>query len=165
MWNRNQSRDSTIWHDHHWVTERLALGSAVTERKHVRAIRRDGITHVLDCAHLSQSEPLFAGTGIVYRQHGVADDRQKKPDEWFLQGIDFVLQSLRAHDTKVLVHCRLGFSRSPSMLYAILLALGDSPDDAVARIKAARVMASVTYREDADRATRVWRRHQRRRER
>jgi protein-tyrosine phosphatase len=158
----NQSSGGKIRHDHQWVTERIALGSTISQPEHVKAILHDGITHVLDCTKLNPSQPLLAGTGIVYRQCGVPDDGQTKPDQWFFQGIDFVLQTLKSHRTKVLVHCALGFSRSPSMVFAILLALGDSPDEAVSRIKTARVMASVRYREDAERAIWRWRRRERR---
>lgn len=143
-------------HDHQWVTDRIALGSAVTGPLHVQALLVDGVTHVLDCRAGHSSPGLYTGTGIVYRQHGVADDGRPKADEWFWGGIDFAMGALRSPRGKVLVHCRLGMSRSPSMVYAILRAQGVPPDEAKQRISKARVVARVTYPDDAERAGRTW---------
>jgi protein-tyrosine phosphatase len=139
-------------HDHHWVTQRIALGSAVVTREHVQALIADGITHVLDCRLAEGGELLYEGTNIRYLANPTADDGKPKPDEWFKRGIGFVLTSLSIPKARVLVHCMLGVSRSPSMTYAVLRSLGHSGDDAVKLIKKARVLAGVTYRVDADRA-------------
>jgi protein-tyrosine phosphatase len=152
---------SSRTHDHHWVTEQIALGSVVCEPEHIRAIRRAGITHVLDCRKLEPLDALYLGTGIIYRQYGVLDDGKPKPDEWFHQGVEFAMQALRGRGSRVLVHCRLGMSRAPSMVYAILRALGMGSEEAATRIKNARVVAAVTYRADADRAIRAWERRRR----
>jgi protein-tyrosine phosphatase len=152
---------SSRTHDHHWATEQIALGSVVCEPDHIRAIRRAGITHVLDCRKLEPLDTLYLGTGIIYRQYGVLDDGKPKPDEWFHQGVEFALQALQGQRSRVLVHCRFGMSRAPSMVYAILRALGMGSEEAATRIKNARVVAAVTYRADADRAIRAWERRRR----
>lgn len=139
-------------HDHHWVTERIALGSAVVSREHVRALIGEGITHVLDCRLAEGGHILYEGTSIRYMANPTADDGKSKPDEWFKKGIGFVLTSFAVPKARVLIHCMLGVSRSPSMTYAVLRSLGHSGDDAVKLIKKARILAGVTYREDADRA-------------
>ncbi len=61
-----------------WVTDQIALGSAISE-EHIDALVRDGITHVLDCRLSPESKALYARTGIIYRQNGVADDGSPRP--------------------------------------------------------------------------------------
>ena len=139
-------------HDHQWVTERIALGSAVVTHEHVQLLIADGITHVLDCRLAEGGELLYVGTTIRYLANPTADDGKSKPEEWFKKGIGFVLTSLAVPKARVLIHCMLGLSRSPSMTYAVLRSLGHSGDDAVKLIKKARILASIPYREDADRA-------------
>ncbi len=139
-------------HDHHWVTERIALGGAVVNHEHVRALAADNITHVLDCRMAEDGQKIYEGTTIRYMHDPTADDGTPKSEEWFRKGIAFVLTSLAIPRARVLIHCAMGVSRSPSMTYAVLRALGHSGDDAVKLIKKARTLASVKYREDADRA-------------
>jgi protein-tyrosine phosphatase len=139
-------------HDHHWVTERIALGGAVVTHEHVKALAADGITHVLDCRLAEGGQTLYEGTTIRYLASPTVDDGKPKPDEWFKKGIGFALTSLAIPRARVLIHCMLGLSRSPSMTYAVLRSLGHSPDDAAALIKKARTLATITYRQDADRA-------------
>src|SRR5512140_2764526 len=137
------------WNDHNWVTDRLALGSAVSDRSQVEVLVRDGVTHVLDCRLQGAEAELYRGTGIRYQRHGTHDDGKSQPDEWFWDGLTFALGALRVPYTKVLVHCRFGMSRSPTMVYAILRAQGVAPDEARALITKARLVARLTYREDA----------------
>jgi Dual specificity phosphatase, catalytic domain len=139
-------------HDHSWVTERIAVGSAVVTADHVKALIADGITHVLDCRLAEGGGVLYEGTTIRYLANPTADDGKSKPDEWFRKGIGFVLTSLAVPKARVLIHCMLGVSRSPSMTYAVLRSLGHTGDDAVKLIRKARILAGVRYREDADRA-------------
>jgi 8-oxo-dGTP diphosphatase len=93
-----------------------------------------GITHIIDCT----DQP---------------DAGQVMPDDWFADGVDFALHAMRNPDAQVLAHCQLGINRGPSMAYAILLATGMKPDQALATIKAARPIAHVAY---ADQATTWW---------
>ncbi len=154
MTRSSLSRDYS--RDYQWVTDRLALGSAISELEHVQALVIDGITHVLDCRLGSPGHALYFGTGIVYHQNGIADDGKAKPDEWFFKGIDFVLEALHWPRSRALVHCSFGMSRSPSMVYAILRATGMPAEEAKQSISKARVVARVTYPEDAERAGRRW---------
>lgn len=143
-------------HDYQWVTDRIALGSAVTGTLQVHTMLSEGITHVLDCRVEGASDSLYSGTGIRYLQNGARDDKRPKPDEWFFRGIDFVLGALRRPRTKALVHCRFGMSRSPSMVYSILRAQNVPAEEAKKLISEARIVARVTYPDDAERAGRRW---------
>lgn len=148
-------------HDHHWVTDRLALGSAVTRGEQVRVLLGEHITHVLDCRLFisSPEQVLYEGTGIEILRCGVADDHQSKADVWFHKGLDFVLGALELRRSRVLIHCMAGVSRAPSMMYAVLRALGSSASEAEAQIRRSRALVQrIRYGADADRAVRSWRR-------
>ncbi|MDC3961853.1 protein-tyrosine phosphatase family protein [Polyangium jinanense] len=145
-----------VLRDYQWVTSSLAVGSAVAKQDQVSALVADGVSHVLDCRGGESAKALYVGTGIVYKHAPALDDGKPKPDEWFFQGIDFVLGALRWPRAKALVHCKFGMSRAPSMMFAILVAQGISGDEAEARIQNARPAAKVTYRKDAERAGRRW---------
>src|SRR5262245_60431881 len=108
------------WSSYNWITDRIALGSAVSKRGQVEVLVGEGITHVLDCQTGRPLEEIYHGAGIVYRQNGTRDDGMQKPDEWFFAGIDFALTALRLPRSKVFVHCMFGMARSPSLVYAIL---------------------------------------------
>jgi protein tyrosine phosphatase (PTP) superfamily phosphohydrolase (DUF442 family) len=142
-------------HDHQWVTDRLAVGSAVVKPEHMLALAAGGITHVIDCRLETEGAELYAGTSVRRLHCGTADNGEAKPVTWFEEGITFALAALARPRTRVLVHCIAGVSRSPSMTYAILRALGQSSEDAVEMIKKARIIARVTYKEDADRALHI----------
>jgi dual specificity phosphatase 3 len=71
------------------------------------------------------------------------------PDEWFDHGVAFALAALEEPDTKLLVHCHMGINRGPSLAYAVMLALGFDPVDAIDRIRRARPIAHADYAEDA----------------
>ena len=149
------SRSAVDFRPYQWVTDQIALGSAISE-EHIDALVRDGITHVLDCRLSPESKALYERTRVVYRQIGVADDGKPKADEWFWSGIDFVTRALRGPHRRALVHCKLGMSRSPTMVYAILLSQGMPSKDAQALISKSRVVAKVTYEKDARRAAERW---------
>src|SRR6185503_3734298 len=102
----------------------------------IRCLFRENVTHVIDCRLYPSEEHLYHGTGIVRLHCGVLDDGRPKPDPWFHQGMEFAVDALQAPHARVLVHCRFGMSRAPSMTYAILRVIEDVPgDEAEARIR------------------------------
>jgi len=144
-------------HDHQWVTERVALGSAVTRVEHVRCLAEENITHVLDCRMSNPHPEIYDQCDIVHRQYGILDDSQSQPDAWFHQGAKFALDAMKNPSARVVVHCLLGVSRGPSMVYAILRLCDMSAEEAESRIKAARAMVrDIKYRADAERAVGTW---------
>lgn len=140
-------------HDHQWVTERIALGSAVTRFSHVRCLAAENVTHVLDCRVTNPHPELYAHSGIVHQQCGAIDDGVAKVDGWFHGGVRFALEALAKPNTRLLIHCLLGVSRGPAMTFAVLRLLGFTQQDAEVRIKAAReIVRRIAYQEDAERA-------------
>ena len=71
------------------------------------------------------------------------------PDAWFDRGVAFALDALARPGTKVLSHCHMGINRGPSLAYAVLLALGTDPVEALDALRRARPIANAWYAEDA----------------
>lgn len=139
-----------------FVTTRLATGGDLpygdaAALRDLREWQRLGITHVIDNRIEWSDEDFVADHApeITYLHNGVDDAGQQMPDAWFDRGVSFALEALAQPDTKVLVHCHMGINRGPSLAYAILLASGDDPIDAIDALRIARPIAGVGYAEDA----------------
>ncbi|XP_013888303.1 dual specificity protein phosphatase 3 isoform X2 [Austrofundulus limnaeus] len=110
------------------VFPRIYIGNAFVAHNTMR-LQKLGVTHVLNVAegtsfmHVNTPPEFYAGTGIAY--HGIsANDTQKfNLSAFFEEGADFIDRGL-AHNNgkgKVYVHCREGYSRSPTMVAAYLM--------------------------------------------
>lgn len=109
-----------------------------------------GVTHVLD-ARIEWSDYRFMAAhapGVAYLHHGMDDAGQVVPDEWFDEAAGWAVDAID-HGGVVLAHCHMGINRGPSLGFAVLLALGWRPDDAITAIRAARPIAYAAYAEDA----------------
>lgn len=139
-----------------FITTTLATGGDLPESAHaarqdLREWQRLGITHVID-NRLEWTDEDFVtewAPEIHYLDNGIDDHGGSMPDEWFDQGLAFAQAPLRDPDAKVLVHCHMGINRGPSMAYAIMLATGWDPVEAIDAIRSARPIAAVLYAEDA----------------
>ncbi len=138
------------------ITDRLWTGGALPAEDDAFAVdlaawRAEGITHVID-NRLERSEReriALAAPEIAYLENGVRDAGRRMPDEWFERGVTFALEALRQAGTGVLSHCHVGVNRGPSMAYAIMLALGSDPVDALEAIRRARPFVGLGYADDA----------------
>ncbi|KAM6898300.1 dual specificity protein phosphatase 3 [Lycodopsis pacificus] len=110
------------------VFPRIYIGNAFVAQNAMR-LQKLGVTHVLNVAegtsfmHVNTSVEFYTGTGITY--HGIqANDTQRFVlSAFFEEGADFIDKAL-AHNNgkgKVYVHCREGYSRSPTMVVAYLM--------------------------------------------
>jgi 8-oxo-dGTP diphosphatase len=141
------------------ITERLWAGGdrgSTPMATWLAQIQSAGITAIIDCRPHGRADQAFTqahAPDVAYLLAGQLDDGKAKPDDWFADGVDFALHAMRDPDAQVLAHCQLGINRGPSMAYAVLLAQGMKPDDALATIKAARPIARIAY---ADQATNWW---------
>lgn len=138
------------------VTPQLWIGGDLEVTKPTLAfaqldeIDAAGITDVIDVrlewddsAWVTDQKPH-----IRYHWLGVDDGGQRMPDEWFDEGTAIAIEAIQSGGV-VLAHCHMGINRGPSMGFAILLALGWDPIDALTRIRGRRPIANIWYADDA----------------
>lgn len=125
--------------------------------EHLRQWAAAGVTDIIDCRieRTDEAEVRADQPHIRYHWVGVDDHGGEQPDEWFAAGVGAALSALSEPDALVLVHCHMGVNRGPSMAFAILLALGWSPADALDAIRTCRPIAGIIY---ADQALDWWHR-------
>lgn len=138
-----------------FVTERLAVGGDLPldndlALAHVADLTGAGITHILDVRFEADDTRLYALVpGVDYRWDGIDDAGQDVPGWWFERVVGWALEALEDPDARVLAHCHMGVNRGPSVGFAILLALGWDPVEAIDAIRRARPIAHVWYADDA----------------
>ncbi|XP_075890982.1 dual specificity protein phosphatase 3 isoform X2 [Nelusetta ayraudi] len=110
------------------VYPRIYIGNAFVAQNAMR-LQKLGVTHVLNVAegtsfmHVNTSVDFYAGTGITYHGIQANDTEQFELSAFFEEGAEFIDKAL-AHNNgkgKVYVHCREGYSRSPTMVVAYLM--------------------------------------------
>ena len=138
--------------DYNFVTDRVAVGAALSSVADVAELLEREITHVVDCRSEFDDSSLFAEHGAVLLWIGVMDDGLPKPVSWFQEGIEFSLPVLAQPAKRVYFHCAAGVNRGPSMCYAVLRAWGLRPSQAENLIRMARPQVGLAYKGDADKA-------------
>ncbi|MGH3425129.1 MAG: dual specificity protein phosphatase family protein [Nocardioidaceae bacterium] len=141
----------------HFVTPNLMVGGDLDSLDEglrldqLRELVDEGVTHIVDVRLEWSDEDLVArhAPHIAYLYHGVDDAGQTIPDGWFDVGVDFILDALSDPDAIALAHCHMGINRGPSLGFAVLLAQGWDPIEALDAIRTARPIAFVAYAEDA----------------
>jgi dual specificity phosphatase 3 len=140
-----------------FVTARLAVGGDLSPRAAVALAQLDelvdlGVTHIVD-VRLEWSDEEFVAEHapqVGYLHHGMDDAGQRVAGEWFDTGVEFVLEAMTTSpDAVVLTHCHMGINRGPSLGFAVLLALGWDPVDALDALRTARPIAQIDYAGDA----------------
>jgi hypothetical protein len=142
----------------HFVTPQLAIGgdmSAVDDElasQQFDEICSLGITHIIDVRLEWSDLDAFAERAphVGYLHHGMDDAGQAVPAEWFEHAVSWIEDAWTENpDAVVLTHCHMGINRGPSLGFAVLLALGWDPVEAIAAIRSARPQANVWYAADA----------------
>jgi len=141
----------------HFVTTQVAVGGDLDYQDEHRALAQLeelvdlGVTHVVDVRQEWSDEDVFAAIAphVSYLHAGIDDAGQRVPGAWFDHVTGWATAALRDPDAKVLLHCHMGINRGPSAGFAVLLALGWDPVDALASIREARPIANLAYWADA----------------
>lgn len=97
----------------------------------LHVLHEAGITHVLNCTHLPNALEGVAGAP-AYLQLGLRDHVSDSPmlQSAFAAGVEFITAAL-ASGGSVLVHCRAGISRSPTLAVAYLVSATRQPVEQV----------------------------------
>lgn len=133
-----------------WIGGDLDTRRMATARAQLAELMAAGINTIIDCraewddaGWVTEDNPQ-----IDYLWIGVDDAGQRMPYDWFDEGTAYALEQI-AGGHVVLSHCHMGINRGPSMGFAILLALGWDPIEALDLIRCSRPIAFVAYAEDA----------------
>ena len=141
-----------------FVTPQLAVGGDLDSSDRSLALLQLtelvdlGITHVVDVRiEWSDAERfVHSAPQVRYLSHGMDDAGQSVPAEWFEHAVSWVEAAwAQDPDAVVLTHCHMGINRGPSLGFAVLLAQGWDPVEAISAIRAARPQANVWYAADA----------------
>jgi protein-tyrosine phosphatase len=138
-----------------FVTHNLAVGGDLPLEnreavEHAVDLEAAGVTHVLDVRLEAEDAEIWSYCpGVSYRWDGIDDAGQRVPGRWFDRITRWALEALTEPDAKLLTHCHMGINRGPSAGYAVLLALGWDPVEAIDAIRRVRPIANVWYAEDA----------------
>jgi len=142
----------------HFVTPQLAIGGDLSShdpglsRLQLLEICELGITHVVDTRLEWSDEQALAESApqVRYLHHGMDDAGQQVPHAWFEEAVAWVEAAYEQDpEAVVLTHCHMGINRGPSLGFAVLLAQGWDPVEAISAIRAARPQANVWYAADA----------------
>ncbi|XP_019613945.1 PREDICTED: dual specificity protein phosphatase 3-like isoform X2 [Branchiostoma belcheri] len=103
-------------------------------------LNRYGVTHVVNAAHGDiDNEWEYRGMGIHYLGVDADDTPYFDISEFFVQAAEFIKQARKLG--KVLVHCAVGFSRSPTLVVAYLMLYHRmSAQEALKTIRAKRMI-------------------------
>ncbi|XP_008281929.1 dual specificity protein phosphatase 3-like [Stegastes partitus] len=112
----------------HEVYPRIYVGNAFVATNVMR-LKRLGITHILNAAegnsfmHVNTNTEFYAGTGIIYHGVQASDTDHFDISVFFEEAADFIEKALAYKNGKgkIYVHCREGYSRSPTLVIAFLM--------------------------------------------
>ena len=117
-----------------WVTERIALGSAIGSPADIDKLVSEGVTHVLNMREVQDVlDPRL--TTLWLSQ---LDDGSPRPPGQYPKAVDFAFTAFATMKPKVYCHCQAGMNRGPTVCYALLRAFGMSKQESVTRIIAHR---------------------------
>jgi protein-tyrosine phosphatase len=142
-----------------FVTDRLLVGGDLHWDTQIAVAQLGelvdvGVTHIVDCRIEANDADLISlyaealNIELDYIHRGIDDMGQVVPAEWFDDCAGYAADAI-ASGGIVLAHCHAGINRGPSLGYAVLLAQGWDPVDALARIVEVRPISYVAYAEDA----------------
>lgn len=147
---------ASVWRSLCWVTDRIAVSGDLPRDPaaaldQLRHWEENGITHEIDVRfEANDGRFVHAHSAISYANFGVDDDGGTRDPEWFDAVVEHALEVLRNDaDARIVVHCHLGVNRAPSVVFALMLALGWEALPALRRIRNVRPISGIIYAADA----------------
>lgn len=131
-----------------FVSKRLAFGSAIKTKTHVKRLRALGITHAINLRQSNNKQiQKFSHLWLPFK-----DDMKPRPRWFYKRTLKFYRRAMKQRQAKLFVMCHHGICRSASLAYFFLRYSGKSRIEAERRIKTARPMARVVpaYRESSE---------------
>jgi len=125
-----------------FVSKRLAFGSAVKTKTHVKQLEALGITHIINLRWSQNNAKVRKFSHIWLRFH---DDKEYRPRWFYRRALKFYKKAVKDRDAKVLVMCHHGLCRSASLTYFFLRWSGESKRRAESVVKKARHAACVVH--------------------
>jgi protein-tyrosine phosphatase len=132
-----------------FVSKRLAFGSAIKTKTHVKQLQALGITHVINLRRSTNRKiQKFSHLWLPFK-----DDKKPRPRWFYKRTLKFYRKAMKDSDAKVFVMCHHGICRSASLTYFFLRTSGKSSGKAEHKIKSARPAARMVpaYRESGER--------------
>lgn len=143
------------WHAICKVTPNVCMSGGLVHnrkvaKKQLEAWEAAGVTHYI-AVHEECDDAIFIAqnSAITYTWLGVDDDGGKRDPQWFDDVTTAALQILEDPNAVVMITCWMGVNRGPSATYAVLLALGWEPRQALHEIRTVRPIACTIYSVDA----------------
>lgn len=127
--------------DLHFVTPELAVGASFPMAGAARLSRDHGIGRVVDLRVEDRDDERVLRVHGIELLHLPTQDCCAISAPHLRQGVDFALEGIE-RGQKVLVHCQYGIGRSALLALCVLVAGGDGPLEAMARLKRARPKVS-----------------------
>lgn len=131
-----------------FVSKRLAFGSAIKTKTHVKQLRALGITHVINLRRSNNRKvEKFAHLWLPFK-----DDKRPRPRWFYKRTLKFYRKAMQHSDANLFVMCHHGICRSASLTYFFLRSSGHGGRKAEQRVKNARRTARVVpaYRESSE---------------
>ena len=154
---RRPENPQAMWRELCWVDDDLAVSGDLPANREkaleqLRMWEAAGITDVFDMREeRDDSDFIHANSQITCHWFGVDDNGGVRDDQWFegLRDRAYELFNNSIACRRILVHCHMGVNRGPSALFAIMLATGWEPLEALRRIRDVRPIAGIIYAPDA----------------
>jgi protein-tyrosine phosphatase len=132
-----------------FVSPRLAFGSAVKTKTHVKQLQALGVTHIINLRWSENNAKVRRFHHIWLPFH---DDKKPRPRWFYKRTLKFYRKAMKRRDAKLLVMCHHGICRSASLIYFFLRSSGESQIKAQSKVVGARPTARVVpaYRESGE---------------
>ena len=127
--------------DLHFVTPELAVGASFPRDAAARLAREHGIGRVVDVRLEARDDEVELRVHGIRLLHLPTEDCCAIAPGHIRDGVAFAVEGMERGE-RVLVHCQYGIGRSALLALCVLVARGDAPLDAMARLKEARPRVS-----------------------